>query len=366
MKIGKSLVIKVLLCLILFASLCMSQEIFADPKAEAATTQFKTSATLNLRTGASTKHKAITTIPKGKTVTYVSKSGSWYKVKYGSKTGYASSKYLKKVQAISVTTYYTTSALNMRAGASANHKVITTIPKGKAVTYVSKSGSWYKVKYGSKTGYVSSKYLTSTKPAAPKNYAEGLKTVGSNKQLILVTTNGTSTSNATIQTYEKDSKGKWKLVLSVPGYVGKYGLTSNMSEGGKKSPQGKYSIGQAFGTQSNPGTKLSYRKITSDDVWVDDSKSKLYNTWQSRKKTAGQWKSAENMNVAAYKYGFVINYNTKRVPGKGSAIFFHISSSYTLGCTGTSEANVLKIMRWLDPKKNPVIIQTPIKELSKY
>ena len=39
---------------------------------------------------------------------------------------------------------------------------MVTIPKGKQVSYVSKSGSWSKVKYGSKSGYVSSKYLKST------------------------------------------------------------------------------------------------------------------------------------------------------------------------------------------------------------
>ncbi len=75
---------------------------------------------------------------------------------------------------------------------------------------------------------------------------------------------------------------------------------------------------------------------------------------------------AENMKIGAYANGFVINYNTQRTPGKGSAIFFHIGNSYTLGCTATSEANVVKIMKWLDPAKNPVIIQTPTQNISNY
>ena len=61
--------------------------------------------------------------------------------------------------------YTTTASLNLRSGASTKHKVLVTIPKGKAVTYVSKSGSWSKVKYGSKTGFVSTKYLKVTKVA---------------------------------------------------------------------------------------------------------------------------------------------------------------------------------------------------------
>ena len=69
-----------------------------------------------------------------------------------------------EVEAASVN-YYTIDNLNLRAGASPNFKVMVTIPKGKQVSYVSKSGSWSKVTYGSKTGYVSSKYLKSTEVA---------------------------------------------------------------------------------------------------------------------------------------------------------------------------------------------------------
>lgn len=63
---------------------------------EASGATYKTKASLNMRTGASVKYKRILTIPKGKNVEYVGKRGSWYKVRYGSKTGYVSAKYLKK------------------------------------------------------------------------------------------------------------------------------------------------------------------------------------------------------------------------------------------------------------------------------
>ncbi len=203
-------------------------------------------------------------------------------------------------------------------------------------------------------------------PSFTKNMADALKTVQGNKQLILVTAGSYGTSSAKIQTFERNDAGYWIPVLNVPGYIGKNGFAKTKAEGDGKTPRGKYTIGTAFGTKGNPGTKLPFRNITSDDVWVDDPNSKLYNTWQSKSKTKGQWKSAENMNIPAYKYGFVINYNTERVPGKGSAIFFHISNGHTLGCTGVSEKNVVSILKWLDPDKNPVIIQTPSSELSSY
>lgn len=143
-----------------------------------AKTTYKTTDNLNLRTGSSVKHKRITTIPKGQTVVYLGKQGSWYKVNYGNKTGYVSSKYLTstkksavtKVSNSAVSTYSTTANLNLRKGASIKQARILTIPKGKKVSYIGKSGSWYKVKYNSKTGYVSAKYLkkATTNKTAPK------------------------------------------------------------------------------------------------------------------------------------------------------------------------------------------------------
>lgn len=242
------------------------------------------------------------------------------------------------------------------------------IKKNGAVEVVGTKGGWEKVKVQKMTGWVSAKYLSSQKPSASKskNLAAELKTVGKNKQLTLVTTNGFNTNIADVRIFERNKKGEWVPVLTMKGHIGKYGFTNNIREGGKRSPVGKYTIGTAFGQKGNPGTKLSFRKITSDDVWVDDPESPLYNTWQSKKKTKGKWKSAENMTHPLYKYGFVINYNTKRIPYIGSAIFFHTGNSYTLGCTAVSESNVIKILKWLDPAKNPVIIQTPISDLHKY
>ncbi|MBK3495854.1 C40 family peptidase [Viridibacillus sp. YIM B01967] len=62
--------------------------------------KYKTTAILNMRTGASTSSKKVTTLKKGAVVTATYKkkvSGTtWYKVKYSGKTGWVSSSYLKK------------------------------------------------------------------------------------------------------------------------------------------------------------------------------------------------------------------------------------------------------------------------------
>lgn len=199
-----------------------------------------------------------------------------------------------------------------------------------------------------------------------KNDANNLTTVGNNNQLILVTSNSVSDRNVVIQTFERNISGNWVRGLNTTGFVGKNGMDKT-KEGDKKTPTGKFTIGTTFGQVGNPGTNMPFRNITSDDVWVDDSNSLLYNTWQSKSKTKGQWNSAENMTHELYKYGFVINYNTEeRIPYKGSAIFFHTGTSYTTGCVATSEVNVVSILKWLDPIKNPVIIMTTKDRLSAY
>lgn len=265
--------------------------------------------------------------------------------------------------AASKTMYVTADSLNVRKAPDVKAEIITKVKRNTALDIQGTRGSWSKVAVKGETGWVSSRYLSSKKP---QNYANRLKTIDKNNQLILVTSSGRKSSKADIRTYERNKKGKWVLVMKVKGHIGKYGFTTKKTEGNSETPVGKYSIGTAFGQIGNPGTKLPFRKITNDDVWVDDPTSKLYNSWQSRKKTKHLWKSAENMNHKLYKYGFVINYNTKRIPNKGSAIFFHIGDSYTLGCTATSETNVIRILKWLDPDKKPVIIQTPLNALYKY
>lgn len=50
---------------------------------------------LNVRSAATTKSKVLGTLKKNQTVTIVSTTGSWYKIKFGKKTGYVSKSYIK-------------------------------------------------------------------------------------------------------------------------------------------------------------------------------------------------------------------------------------------------------------------------------
>jgi L,D-peptidoglycan transpeptidase YkuD (ErfK/YbiS/YcfS/YnhG family) len=338
------------------------------PPAES-TTYTVTASTLNVRSGAGISYAAIGSVTKGQKLSVVSKSGSWYKINYNGRTGYVSSDYVQVSRtttppAESTTYTVTASTLNVRSGAGTSYAAIGSVTKGQKLSVVSKSGSWYKINYNGRTGYVSSDYVQASATASPKLVVDSFKTLGNAQQVILITADNYDTKSAKIQTFEK-ADGKWKQVLTANGVLGQKGFALSKKEGDMESPTGKYTIGTAFGRYANPGTKLSYRKITANDVWIDDSKSPLYNTWQ-QKPANGRWTSAENMDIPAYDYGFVINYNESRTPGKGSAIFFHVGTNYTAGCTATSKEQVVSILKWLNPEKNPVIIQSPVSELDKY
>lgn len=268
----------------------------------------------------------------------------------------------------------TASSLNVRSGSGAKYSSVANMKKGTKVIMIGKINNFYKITYGGKTRYISAQYVKITaKPSTivvapkPKLLIDRIKNKGNAKQAIVVTTSSYSSINATITTFE-NVNGKWRQVASFIGSVGYKGFIYNKVEGDGHSPIGVFSLGTAFGRYSNPGTSMTYRKSSANDFWVDDIKSPLYNTWQ-KGPVNGRWKSAEKMYIPLYNYGFVINYNTaKRVPGKGSGIFFHVwtgAGHGTAGCTATAQANVINILKWLKPSKSPIIIEGPISEVLK-
>ena len=104
---------------------------------------------------------------------------------------------------------------------------------------------------------------------------------------------------------------------------------------------------------------MPYRQATEKDFWIDDVDHPNYNKWVQDLEGA---KSSELMRRKddLYKFGIVVDYNVKPVvKAKGSAIFFHIwrdQDRPTAGCIALSEDNLLKIIKWLDPQKNPVAL----------
>ena len=201
-----------------------------------------TTARVHFRTGAGTNYSSMGVLDTGVKVTYISESGNWTKVQYNSKTGYICSDYLKKESSTSTTTntmYVTASSgLNLRKGPSTSYAVIKTLSKGTEVTVVSSSNGWSKVNVGGVSGYVSSDYLSSTKPSTGSSSSNEST---SNTTSTMYTTErlnlrkGAGTSYSVITTLDKgiavtvhSSSNGWSKVSvnGMTGYVSSSYLSS--------------------------------------------------------------------------------------------------------------------------------------------
>ena len=201
-----------------------------------------TTARVHFRTGAGTNYSSMGVLDTGVKVTYISESGNWTKVQYNSKTGYICSDYLKKESSNSNTTntmYVTASAgLNLRKGPSTSYAVIKTLSKGTEVTVISSSNGWSKVSVGGVSGYVSSDYLSSTKPSTGSSSSNEST---SNSTSTMYTTDrlnlrkGAGTSYSVITTLDKgiavtvhSSSNGWSKVSvnGMTGYVSSSYLSS--------------------------------------------------------------------------------------------------------------------------------------------
>jgi zinc D-Ala-D-Ala dipeptidase len=204
------------------------------------------------------------------------------------------------------------------------------------------------------------------------------------QQFVTVTTTNWDDLNATVQLYERPAGGvtSWRrLGNPFPAVLGERGLAWGIGvhgtgkvgepekrEGDKKAPAGIFRFGDVFGT-ARPGQvrflRLPYRQVTSTTEAIDDPKSKYYNQVVDRTSvTHPDWASSESMLQVGgrYRLGVIIEHNAAAYPGLGSCIFFHVwDPSYpgTTGCTATSFSHLVQLLRWLDPQKNPLIMQLP-------
>lgn len=143
---------------------------------------------LNVRAGAGTTFSIIGSLRPSQVVKITGESGSWYKINFNEKVGYVSKDYVKVVNSDieepepskpdvpsaskqgKVTGIST--SLNVRFGAGTNNTIIGSLKPNQTVTITGESGSWYKIDFNGKVGYVSKQYITIT--------AEGNNTDGGN------------------------------------------------------------------------------------------------------------------------------------------------------------------------------------------
>jgi L,D-peptidoglycan transpeptidase YkuD (ErfK/YbiS/YcfS/YnhG family) len=203
-------------------------------------------------------------------------------------------------------------------------------------------------------------------PAAPLLVSQ-LADVGNAQQAVIVTSTSWSSTAATVQTFEKDAGGWHAVFAPMASLIGRGGFSANRTEGDGTTPTGKYSFGTMFGQQPSPGVKFAYRQPDAQSVWVDDNASPYYNSWQENAALSGEHLASSGY-ARAYAYAAVINFNMSPVvPHKGSAIFLHVSTGNpTAGCVSVAQSNLLEILRWLDPARDPVIVMGPTSVIRTY
>ena len=220
-------------------------------------------------------------------------------------------------------------------------------------------------------------WLWPSGPRLPSLLAEGIPSGCG--QVVLVLSPAAESVEAKLWLMERDGRN-WKAMRGpIRVTLGHKGLAWGTGEhrverpagfrlkreGDLCSPAGVFRIPFAFGTASAGDAawlKLPYTPLTADIVGVDDPKSQHYNQVVDRTKVEPDWDSDEAMlrRGLLYEWGAFIGHNPDRVPGAGSCIFFHLwpgPGKGTAGCTAMSAEDLREVLAWLDPARQPLLVQ---------
>ncbi|MBR6526212.1 MAG: SpoIID/LytB domain-containing protein [Clostridia bacterium] len=143
-----------------------------DPVLAKVTTQ---SGSLNLRAEGSASAKVMDTIPRNTVIEIHEVLGDWCLTVYKGQLGYVMTSFLTFINTdaptstpapeipegtllAKVTTQ--SGSLNLRAGSSTSHRVLTTIPREQIIPVYEKGTNWCKTAFGSHEGYVMTSFLT--------------------------------------------------------------------------------------------------------------------------------------------------------------------------------------------------------------
>ena len=101
---------------------------------------------------------------------------------------------------------------------------------------------------------------------------------------------------------------------------------------------------------------------TEKTLCIDDVNSRYYNRIVGSEAVKRDYKSFEYMRRrdGLYEIVITVGYNPHNIPGKGSCIFLHISSGDkpTAGCVAMKKERIKRLVEWLDPKMEPLIVIT--------
>jgi len=134
--------------------------------------------------------------------------------------------------------------------------------------------------------------------------------------------------------------------------IGKNGTSLDKLEGDKKTPKGVYSIENLYYRNDRlikPFTKLKCIPIKKNMGWCDDIKNpESYNKLIKINKKIKHEKLYRNDQ----KYDLIIHNFKKRVTGKGSCIFLHITKDFkpTAGCIAIKKKDFIILLKLINSR----------------
>lgn len=203
------------------------------------------------------------------------------------------------------------------------------------------------------------------------------------RQCLVVLTNDWASTSGEMRAFERaETAGSWKQRGPAIAVVsGKKGLGQGRGlirldlgggpqkkEGDNRAPAGIFRLSSAFGyapANSAAWIKLPYLALSRQIEGIDDPNSRYYNKLVDRSALRKiDWRSSEKMlrDDNRYKWGVVVDHNPSAIPGAGSCIFLHVwmnSSTLTTGCTAMAEGDLVRLLRWIDPSRGPILAQMP-------
>jgi L,D-peptidoglycan transpeptidase YkuD (ErfK/YbiS/YcfS/YnhG family) len=189
--------------------------------------------------------------------------------------------------------------------------------------------------------------------------------------VIVVSAAGYTATTATVETFQRGAAGWQPALRTMTGRIGEHGFTDHKVEGDLATPTGVYPIGATmYGIAADPGVRYRYHRLAEGDYWNGNGASPGYNSFVHGDDPGGGsealWRIAPQ-----YTHFAVIDYNVPAVPAsppRGSGIFLHqIHPGHaTAGCVAVAAADLVAVLRWLDPAAAPRIVMAPRQVLDRY
>jgi spore germination protein YaaH/uncharacterized protein YgiM (DUF1202 family) len=339
---------------------------------------------LHVRSGPSTNYRIITAVRGGARYGVLESRNGWYRISLGKTAGWVSGKYVKvtpsysslkgtSITPINGSLVIKYSALNVRSGPSSRCSKIGTAYRGRSYTVTGKSGSWYRINFNSKTGWVDGRYQTYKAPSRTSVPASGTtlpQSVTVNCSTLNVRASSTTASSiiTTIKRGEVYSvagsargwyriavRGRYGWVSAAyvianyksqsvqqPDYTGRYvEITSPVSLyliAGGSQDQRTAVVGKTFKVLEHKGDWYRIR-FGSREGWIPSSSAKLLDAPPSGRISLG-WNYIYDRSRNAYYDSYIGKSSVQQGMDVISPTWFYVSS--TNGSTDPATLYVLE------------------------